>query len=118
MKVGKHPSPYNQINIGEKDEMIIEGYIFSYPRMFLFWLAVFCSCGVLLVIIAWKPSIYIKLSHLQFRLDQADKIILKVRLTFYLTIIYFTKFFILFFFCQQTGFVRPRVCRGFKKARL
>ncbi|XP_054161335.1 probable cation-transporting ATPase 13A5 [Oppia nitens] len=66
-----------RINIGEEDELIIEGYMPSHIRTIFFLILIIISCGTLLIVISWKPSLRIRLTHSRCSLDQSNSVILK-----------------------------------------
>lgn len=74
----KSPSPYDRINIDDDDEMIIEGYLWSLTRSFVFWFSGLLSAGFVFMLTTWKPSYLIKFTHKRCTLDQADRVILRV----------------------------------------
>ena len=76
----KHPSPYDCINVGEEDELIVEGYMPSHFRLIIFISLVLLSGGMILLVIAWKPSIRFRISHNRCSLDQATTLVLRVLL--------------------------------------
>uniref|UniRef100_T1KHN6 Cation-transporting ATPase n=1 Tax=Tetranychus urticae TaxID=32264 RepID=T1KHN6_TETUR len=73
----KSPSPYDRINIDDDDEMIIEGYLWSLTRSFVFWFSGLLSAGFVFMLTTWKPSYLIKFTHKRCTLDQADRVILR-----------------------------------------
>ena len=80
----QQPSPYDRINIGEEDELIIEGYVPNILKIIGFLLILISSFGTLLIFIAWKPGSRIRLTHTKCSLDRAKKIVLRVRKHFFL----------------------------------
>jgi hypothetical protein len=81
MRNHKQPSPYERINIGEEDEIIIEGYLPSTIRLIGFICLVVLTCGMFLIIIAWRPGTRVRITHWRCSLDQAKTVLLKVRQT-------------------------------------
>jgi len=78
MKPHRQPSPYDRINIGEEDEIIIEGYLPSTIRLIGFICLVVLTCGMFLIIIAWRPGTRVRITHSRCSLDQAKTVLLKV----------------------------------------
>ena len=74
----KQRSSSERINIGEDDHLLIEGYKRSKIGIFLLIVLTLLSAGILLLIIAWKPSIKTKIMSRKCSLDQAHFVILKV----------------------------------------
>ncbi|CAG2100663.1 unnamed protein product [Medioppia subpectinata] len=73
----KDMSAYERINVGEDDQLIIEGYMPSHVRYILFIMLVIISCGMVLIIITWKPSQRVRITHSRCSLDQANTVVLK-----------------------------------------
>lgn len=64
------------INAGEEDEMTIQGYRRSYPRIALTWLGVILSFGFLLIALSWRRRILMRCTHRKCPLDEAEKVLL------------------------------------------
>lgn len=75
----KQPSVYERVNVGEDDELTIQGYRSSLVRKVLFWTAVVLSGGTLLLVIALKPTLYTKLTKTKCVLDISEVVLLRVR---------------------------------------
>ncbi|XP_022255273.1 probable cation-transporting ATPase 13A3 isoform X2 [Limulus polyphemus] len=72
-----NPAVYaEKLNPGEDDEMSITGYRFSFPKTILTCFAVLLSGGTLLILMSWKPSIRIKMTHSLCPFKQAEKVVL------------------------------------------
>lgn len=78
MKTPNQPSKYERINVGEEDELIIEGFLPSKIRLLAFVALVLLSSGMILILIAWRPRIRVRLTHTKCSLDEAKTIVLKV----------------------------------------
>jgi hypothetical protein len=72
------PCNLERINIGDPDELTIQGYISSTSKKLLFYFGVICSFGLLLVYAEWQPELKVKLTHSHCPLDEAHVLILKV----------------------------------------
>lgn len=75
--MGNNKSNPDKINEGEEDEMIIFGYKKSLVKTVFLYLGLILSGGTLLLLLTWKPSIYLKLTHSHCPLEKADKVLLK-----------------------------------------
>uniref|UniRef100_T1IUY6 Cation-transporting ATPase n=1 Tax=Strigamia maritima TaxID=126957 RepID=T1IUY6_STRMM len=64
------------INVGMEDEMVIVGYRWSKPRFLLLVLSIFLTGGLMLIVLSWKKSIQLKLSHCRCSLNSAEKILI------------------------------------------
>lgn len=72
------PSNYDRINIGDPDELTVQGYILSKTKKCFFYLGVICTFGLLMLYAEWQPELKVKLTHSCCPLDEADVLILKV----------------------------------------
>ncbi|GFQ95273.1 probable cation-transporting ATPase 13A3 [Trichonephila clavata] len=65
-----------RINEGSDEEMTIVGFRRSYPKLILTWLGVIFSGGILLIFMAWKKAILMKLTHTRCSVEDAEKVLL------------------------------------------
>lgn len=73
------PCNLDRVNIGEIDEMTIQGYVPSLAKKLMFYAGVVCTLGVLLLYAEWQPELKVKLTHTGCSLDEATLLLLKVR---------------------------------------
>lgn len=74
------PCNLDRVNIGEPDEMTIQGYVPSVAKKVMFYAGVVCTLGVLLLYAEWQPELKVKLTHSGCPLDEATLFLLKVSL--------------------------------------
>ncbi|XP_023225621.1 probable cation-transporting ATPase 13A3 [Centruroides sculpturatus] len=75
--MGNTKSYQDKINVGEDDEMTIFGYRKSLTKTIFLYVCLILSGGTLILLLTWKPSIYLKLTHSNCPLKKADKVLLK-----------------------------------------
>ncbi|KAI1289645.1 Polyamine-transporting ATPase 13A3 [Halotydeus destructor] len=72
----RKPSAYEQINVGEPDLMVIEGFKSNLVRTVLFWTSVTLSLGIVYIVTDWKKSLYLKCTHEKCPLDSSETVLL------------------------------------------
>ncbi|XP_037950937.1 probable cation-transporting ATPase 13A3 isoform X2 [Teleopsis dalmanni] len=65
------------LNQGEEDEMQVTGYRKSNSRMFLCWLCICMTGGLLRLILHWWRHWYLIATHVQCPLDEAEKVLIQ-----------------------------------------
>ncbi|XP_054926897.1 polyamine-transporting ATPase 13A3-like isoform X2 [Dermacentor andersoni] len=66
-----------KINMGYDDEMTLEGYKWSLRKALAGWTVIILAAGIPLMLISWKRSILLKLTHVLCHPDEAQKVLLK-----------------------------------------
>ncbi|GIY29215.1 probable cation-transporting ATPase 13A3 [Caerostris extrusa] len=66
-----------KINVGTDEEMTIVGFRMSYPKTILTSIGVLLSAGLLLVLMSWKKTILMKLTHNRCPIEEAEKVFLE-----------------------------------------
>lgn len=65
-----------KINTSDGEQMTITGYKPSCVKLILTWMAVVFSGGLLLLLLSWRRSIMMSLTHVQCTLEEAEKVLL------------------------------------------
>ncbi|XP_074655919.1 polyamine-transporting ATPase 13A3-like [Tubulanus polymorphus] len=79
VKKGPPPVDPNKqyVNIGEEDQMVIEGFRSSGLYRILTWIVIVLTVGLLRLVFHWKPEWMLYFTHEKCPLDCAEKVLLK-----------------------------------------
>lgn len=85
---------HDRMNVGEEDELQLQGFTNSLWKTIIIGMAVFASGGLIAILMLLKPAIRIRLTKKRCSLDKAQILVLKVCMRF----VYMMKKKIHFFF--------------------
>lgn len=69
----------NRVNVGEEDELVLQGYVPSLFRLISLLVLSVLSGGILLILCSWRPSIKARIAHRRCSLEQAQLLLVRVR---------------------------------------
>lgn len=69
----------NRVNVGEEDELVLQGYIPSLFRLISLLVLSVLSGGILVILCSWRPSIKARIAHRRCSLEQAQLLLVRVR---------------------------------------
>ena len=74
----KHRLSTECIDVGEEEKLFIEGFKSTNIGVLIYIILIVISGGILLLVMAWKPSVKTRITSRRCTLDQANTVILRV----------------------------------------
>lgn len=68
----------NRVNIGEDDELTLQGYEPSFVRSLGLFILYILSCGIFVILTSWRPGMKIRIANRQCSLEHAKLLIVRV----------------------------------------
>ncbi|KAI2795922.1 hypothetical protein BLOT_016274 [Blomia tropicalis] len=67
----------NRVNIGEDDELTLQGYEPSFVRSLGLFILYILSCGIFVILTSWRPGMKIRIANRQCSLEHAKLLIVR-----------------------------------------